>query len=124
MVQVDVFWESLKFSWYRRLTSSEDTWPKILLSELSINQVTSINQILFAGPSELKNWAKTIKNPFWSEILTIGAKMITEASYAKPELFSLFPLFHNPLFKIGNRTINPARINIPNNPDLQIKYIL
>ena len=64
MVQVDVFWESLKFSWYRRLTSSEDTWPKILLSELSMNQVTSINQILFAGPSELKNWAKTIKNPF------------------------------------------------------------
>ena len=41
-----------------------------------------------------------------------------------PELFSLFPLFHNPLFKIGNRTINPERINIPNKPDFQIADLM
>ena len=32
MVQVDVFWNALKFSWYRRLITSNDIWPKILLA--------------------------------------------------------------------------------------------
>ena len=91
MVQVDMFLEALKFSWYRRLITSDDIWPNILLCELSDKNVTSIEQILFAGPSELKSWAKSIKNPFWSEVLTIGAKMITETLYAKPEQFTLLP---------------------------------
>ena len=124
MVQVDVFWNALKFSWYRRLITSNDIWPKILLAELSANNVTSTDQILFAGPSELKSWGKTIKNPFWSEVLSIGADMITEMSYAKPEQFTLFPLLNNPLFKIGNRTLSVERLGIANRTYFQIADLM
>ena len=124
MVQVDVFWKALKFSWFRRLATSNDIWPQILLSELAQENVTSTSQILFAGPSELKSWANRIRNPFWKEVLNIGAETITEASYAKPEQFSLFPICSNPLFKIGNRTISPERFDNSNQPILQVADLL
>ena len=120
MVQVDVFWNALKFSWYRRLITSTDIWPKILLSELGNDQVTSTKQILFAGPSELKSWARTIRNPFWQEVLNVGASMITEASYANPDHFMLFPILNNPLFKVGNRVITADRFTNIDHRILQV----
>ena len=124
MVQVDVFWKALKFSWFCRLATTNDIWPQILLSELAQENVTSTSQILFAGPSELKSWANRIRNLFWKEVLKIGAETITEASYAKPEQFSLFPICNNPLFKIGNRTISPDRFDNCDQPVLQIADLL
>ena len=114
MVKLDTFWEALKYSWFKRLTTTADVWPEILVSELG-NQLTR-HDLLFAGPSQLKTWAKTTSNPFWKEVLDIGANMINEAAYATPEQFPLLPLFDNPLFKIGNRVLGRERLQGTNSP--------
>ena len=120
MVQIDVFWQALKFSWFRRILSTNDSWPQILTNSLGMERNATINDIMFAGPSELKSWSKNVSNPFWKEILNIGSTMITEYNYAKPEQFALFPLLNNPIFKIGNRVIQNERFHGTNKPILQV----
>ena len=122
MTKVDVFWDALKFSWYRRLMTTSDTWPEILLKELGGNMTK--NDLLFAGPAKLKSLAKGTSNPFWKEVLQIGANMINEASYATPEQFTLFPILDNPLFKIGNRVITRERLQEVNRPLTQVADFL
>ena len=104
MVDIKTFWQSLKCSWVRRLLKTNAFWPSIL--EINLKEINSqTNQILFAGPSFLKEIAKQIKNKFWREVLLCLADLHTEASYALPEHFYLFPIFNNILFKNGNRTL-------------------
>ena len=120
MVQLDIFWQALKFSWFRRLLDTNDSWAKVLLKCLPLANNSTVNDIMFAGPSELKSWSKDISNPFWKEVLSIGATMITESSYAKPEQFALLPIMNNPLFKIGNRVIQKERFLGANRQILQV----
>ena len=104
MVDVKTFWASLKFSWIRRISTSDAFWVKILNRELSDLQHDP-NNILFQGPSELQHISKKIKNPFWKCVIDGVGSMITATSYCMPSKFFLLPIFRNPLFKIGNRAI-------------------
>ena len=47
-------------------------------------------------------------NPFWKSVLVAGADLSKSINYALPTKISLFPVCHNPLFKIGNTTIKSA----------------
>ena len=104
MVDVKTFLASLKFSWIRRLSSSDAFWVKILNKELS-DLHCDPNNILFQGPSELQSISKKIKNSFWKDVLNGVGSMITATSYCLPNKFLLLPIFRNPLFKIGNKAI-------------------
>ena len=104
MVDVGTFWQSLKCSWVRRLLSTDAFWPKILNKTLN-NYDSSLNTILFSGPSYLQSLSKKISNKFWQNFLLSLANFVSEIPYANPEKFYLLIIFNNPLFKAGRKCL-------------------
>ena len=112
MVDVPVFWKSLKCTWVRRLLSSSAFWPEILGKVLK-NHGSSINRILFSGPSYLQNLSKKINNKFWKNVLISLSSLSQEIAYAYPEDFYLFSVFENPIFKSENRCLFRSNFGNP-----------
>ena len=104
MVDIHVFWQSLKCTWVRRLLSTKAFWPEILKTELTQHN-SSIQKLLFYGPSYLQNISKKIKNKFWQNVLLSLANLVRESTFSNPENFYLFSIFNNPLFKSARRTL-------------------
>ena len=111
MVDLKSFWSALKFSWYRRLTNSEAFWVRILETELAYHN-HKLDDLTFLGPSELVSISKKLANPFWVDALRIASNMIKSLSYAAPNKIMLFPIFRNPLFKIGKTNVGQRTILI------------
>ena len=119
MVDIYVFWQSLKCTWVRRLLSTKAFWPEILKTELTQHD-SSIQKLLSYGPSYLLNISKKLKNKFWQNVLFSLANMARESSFSNPENFYLFSIFNNPLFKSARRTLTR---NDFGNPEHQIRLV-
>ena len=105
MIDLEVFWKSLKISWFRRLLNSDSSWLNLLSSDIKEKGGVSISELHFFGGLRLKKLAKKLKNPFWSSVLVAGSELTKSISYAHPEKNGLFPICNNSLFKIGRNII-------------------
>ena len=65
-VDVKQFWDSLKFSWFRRICNTSAFWPKILMNVIQkINgNNMRISDLLQYGPNMLVNIGKNMNNRF------------------------------------------------------------
>ena len=104
MPQVGHFWESLKFSWFRRLIGYSGAWFMIFQANLLACGV-EVNELLYSGPDSMKICATRLTNEFWREVLEIGAKMMTKILHYKPYYFFHLNLFDNEMIKYGNNMI-------------------
>ena len=92
MVDIKQFWQSLKFSWIKRLINTKAFWPKIL--ELSIKKIdissTSIIDFLQLGPNKIIFAGKKMKIHFGNRLCVEffrsckGVYFATQRKYLMP----------------------------------------
>ena len=95
------FWTSFKFSWLRRLLTSNAFWPSLLLQEISNirNSYTTSSDLLQLGVTKLNEISKHIKNPFWKQVLT-SVSSVTEGSiFCSPGKLLDHSFWYNPTIK-------------------------
>ena len=99
MPDISKFWSSFKFSWFRRLLSTEAFWPKILLKNVSkvTNNTLTVSELLQLGATKLAEISRKIQNPFWKQVLSTAMPITLGAAFCFPENFSSSPFFYNPL---------------------------
>ena len=104
---IENFWLSFKFSWFRRLCSTQSFWPNIILQEISQiqNQPTTISEILNFGPTLLGNVGKKLSNKFWQQVLLSARNISENAIFCHPQKLSLSSFWQNPLIKRNNKVI-------------------
>ena len=70
MIDINKFWKSFKFSWFRRLLNTKAFWPFILRDSVRkiINENVEIIDIVQFGPTKLNNIGKKLGNRFWKEV--------------------------------------------------------
>lgn len=119
MVEVFNFWRALKCSWTRRILHSNAFWPKILDKTLEPHNLT-VNDLIFSGPSKLNSLSKEIKNKFWQNFFISIDELQREANYAVPEIFYLFSVFDNPLFKSGRNCLQKLDFGNPRHRITQV----
>ena len=106
---IESFWLSFKFSWFRRLLNTSAFWPKILMNDLSriYNQQLEPFQLLQLGPSMLHNMSRKIRNKFWEQVLSSAQKVSEGAIFTFPEKIGHSSFWYNHLIKRNNRVIAP-----------------
>ena len=120
MPDINIFWTAFKFSWLRRLLTTNSFWPKILLKSVSeiLNYEVSACELLQLGASKLVEISKRIKNPFWKQVLFSTLPLTENAIFYYPEKILNTPFFFNPLV-VRNRVIKPTDF-----PELVIPALL
>ena len=107
LVDIKQFWESLKFSWFRRLVNSNAFWPKIL--EISVQSIignnTSIIDILQSGPNKLTFIGKKMHNKFWKQVFSAVTPFMQGALFCHPEKLFIAPFWDNPSISRNNKAI-------------------
>ena len=104
MVDIDSFWSSMRFSWFRRISSSEAFWTNILKVELQkIN--STIESMLYFSKGQMLVLSKIYTNPFWKNTFKAASDLLSLIQFHSPYKFFLFPVVGNPLFKLGNQNI-------------------
>ena len=101
------FWQSLKFSWLRRLCFSGGFWPKILLKTVEKIvgvHVTAVDLLQF-GPSKLSEIGKKCSNAFWKQILCSVGDFMQGALFSNPENLIFAPFWNNPIIKKNRKAI-------------------
>ena len=110
LVDIKQFWQSLKFSWLRRLTSSSAFWPKIL--EISVQKITgndsSVMDFLQLGPNKLVFIGKKMKNKFWKQVFSGVNPFMQGAVFCHPEKIFIAPLWDNPTISRNNKAIKTS----------------
>ena len=101
MPDISNFWTAFKFSWVRRLLFSNAFWPNLFLQEVSTirNEYTSSSDLLQLGQSYLNEISKSIKNPFWKQVLNSVALVLEGSAFCSPQKLIDFSFWHNPLVK-------------------------
>ena len=99
MVDIGKFWDSLKISWSRRITSANNAWYKLLQVDLIQNNF-DINDLCYGGPSLLQKMGEKLSNPFWKETLRAFSKIQRKIPYAHPHLFFHLNIFDNDFFAV------------------------
>ena len=99
MVDVKMFWLSLKFSWLRRALNTNSFWLDILESEVAevLGQKISICSILHFGPIEISNIGKKINNCFWNQVFQAVNHFMLGALFCYPEMLLFSPIWDNPM---------------------------
>ena len=110
MVDVDLFWQSLKCSWIRRLVKTEAFWPKILSENLG-KIGANVNNILCEVPNSLLLMSKKISNFFWKNVLKALANLLNKACFIRADSFFLFPIFSNPVFRFDGKMLDRKKYN-------------
>ena len=107
MPDVEKFWLAFKFSWLRRLLTSESYWPNILLLQISKIQRENLSasQLLELGPCLLGKIGKSLKNQFWAQVLLSTIKMVEGGAFCKPEMMIFYPFWYNPLIRRNNKVV-------------------
>ena len=107
MPDIEQYWLSFKYSWLRRILTTESYWPNILLSQISHLQGENISagQLLQLGPCLLAKIGKSLKNKFWGQVLQSTIKMSEGAAYCKPEMIIFGSFWFNPLISRNNKVI-------------------
>ena len=110
MVDIKQFWQSLKFSWIKRLINTKAFWPKIL--ELSIqkldNSSISIIDFLQLGPNKITFVGKKIKNLFWKQALSGVFPFMQGGIFCHPEKIFNAPLWDNSMISRNNKAIKAS----------------
>ena len=107
MPDVEQYWLSFKFSWVRRLLTSESYWPHILMDRISTCQGKhiTIGEMFQLGPYLLAKIGKTIGNKFWSQVLLTLPKMSENFAFCEPELLLETSFWYNSSIKRGNKVV-------------------
>ena len=111
---IEKFWLSFKFSWFRRILSTTAIWPNILMSKLSsiYNQPLNPSQLLQLGPAMLHNMSKKLTNKFWQQVLMSAQKIAEGAIFTFPEKVGSSSFWHNPIIKRNNRVLAPTNFPV------------
>ena len=98
LVDIKQFWDSLKFSWFRRLCNTEAFWPKILEKTVQkvSGQPSSIMDMLQYGPNMIVNLGKKMGNKFWKQVFGSVTPFMQGALFCHPEKILTAPLWDNP----------------------------
>ena len=99
MPDISNFWLAFKFSWFRRLLTTEAFWPQLLLENISkyVNYQISACELLELGASKLLEISKCVKNPFWKQVLGTAVPITQGSAFCYPEKILASPFFSNPL---------------------------
>ena len=104
---VHCFWQSLKFSWLRRLCYSGGFWPKLL--ELTVKTIVGVPvttvKLLQFGPSKLSDIGKKCRNNFWKQIFSSAGDFMQGALFSIPENIVFAPFWNNPIIKRNRKAI-------------------
>ena len=104
---IEQFWLSFKFSWLRRLISTQAFWPNIILQTISKihNKTVSVAELLNFGPSLLCNIGKKINNKFWRQVLLSTRSISQGAIFCNPEKLTISSFWHNDYIQRNNKVI-------------------
>ena len=104
---IEQFWLSFKFSWLRRLISTQSFWPNIVLQTISQIQNKTVNtaEFLNFGPSLLCSIGKKINNKFWQQVLLSTRGLNSGAVFCYPEKLSISSFWHNDFIQRNNKVI-------------------
>ena len=118
---VSKFWTAFKFSWLRRLLTTNSFWPKILLKSISdiLHRSVSASQLLQLGASKLVEISKRLSNPFWKQVLWSSLPITEGAAFCFPEKIISSPFFYNPLV-VRIRVVKPTDFPEINKPELSL----
>ena len=109
MPDIEKFWSAFKFSWVRRLITSESYWPNIIMTQISqlLGQQTTPCQLFELGPTKLCHLSKSLKNKFWAQVLQTTVPLIEGEIFCRPEKLVLSSVWHNPLIRRNNKVLRP-----------------
>ena len=107
LVDIKIFWSSLKFSWVRRLLKTKAFWPKIL--EIEVQKLTGkcvpIIDTLQLGPNMLTSLGKKFSNKFWKQVFIAIGPFMQGALFCHPEKLLDAPFWENPNILRNNKPI-------------------
>ena len=88
---VSFFWTAFKFSWIRRLITSNSFWPQLMLHNVSkiLNRKINESQLLQLGISRFAFISSKIENPFWKQVFASIPAIVEGALFIYPEKLSL-----------------------------------
>ena len=106
MIDVKDFWQSFRFSWFRRLINTDSYWPNILFDSISkiSGEAIDMSKLFEMGPSKFSHIGKKLKNCFWKEVFMTEAPTLQGALFCHPEKILLTSFWDNPLI-VRNRPI-------------------
>ena len=108
MPDIPKFWTGFKFSWFRRLLTTDSFWPKII--QIHVNEILganmTISDIVQLGASKLKQISKSLKNNFWKQVFSSVTDITEGASFCCPEKLLSSPFLYNNLVLRNNKVIN------------------
>ena len=109
MPDIQSFWTAFKFSWIRRLLTTDAFWPQLLLEDMGrlMGGKVSAPDLLQCGVSKLQSVSKEMHNPFWKQVLACTKIIADGALDLYPEKIMQSPLYHNPAI-IRRRPIKPT----------------
>ena len=110
VTDISAFWNSLKFSWLRRLLKTEAFWPQILTMETQRilgNEIDTVG-LMKLGPRMLHSIGKKFENQFWKEVFCTVEPIMQGAIHRHPENLFISPLWDNPLIVRNNKTLKQA----------------
>ena len=101
------FWSAFKFSWFRRLLSTDSFWPKLVQAQVNevLGQEIGMVDILQLGASKLNQIAKHLKNEFWKQVFSTAIELTEGAAFCHPEKLLTSPFLHNNLVLRNNKVI-------------------
>ena len=109
MLDVDYFWMAFKFSWFRRLLTTNAFWPSIFLGYVSrlLKSKTNASGLMQHGCCSINDISKKIRNPFWKQVLRTALPVMQGFIFTHPEKILSSPLFMNPLI-LRNKPVRPT----------------
>ena len=101
------FWSAFKFSWFRRLLSTDSFWPKLVQAQVNevLGQEIGMVDILKLGASKLNQIAKHLKNECWKQVFSTAIELTEGAEFSYPEKLLTSPFLHNNLVLRNNKVI-------------------
>ena len=110
MPDISKFWTAFKFSWFRRLISTDSFWPQILMEQVNdiLGYTINIFELLQLGASKLHQISKLLKNNFWKQVLGTAIQITEGAAFCYPEKIISSPFWHNTLVLRNNKTIKES----------------
>ena len=87
MIDIKDFWQSFRFSWFRRLIKTEAFWPNILLKSIqeATGEAVDKNELFEMGPAKILKIGKRLKNDFWKEVFLTVEPTIQGAIFSHPD---------------------------------------
>ena len=110
MIDLCNFWQSFKFSWIRRLLSTESYWPTILMESMQriTGEKMSMCDFLQTGSTKLQSIGKKMHNKFWGEVLLSVAPIMQGAIFCNPEKIFQSTFWDNPKILKNNKPIKKS----------------